>query len=64
MASPTGPSTRPSRQGLTELVLLVLFLAVAAAGAVAVFGPELRAAFGVRPLPGARAPAPASAQPP
>ncbi len=43
-----GSRAEPSRQGLTELVLLVGFLAIAAAGAVAVFGPELRAAFGQR----------------
>ena len=46
-----GSRAQPSRQGLTELVLLVGFLAIAAAGAVAVFGPELRAAFGQRAPP-------------
>lgn len=46
--SPARP-TRPSRQGLVELVLLTGFLALAAAGAVALFGDELRQAFGARP---------------
>ena len=36
----------PSRQGLAELLLLVGFLVLAAGGAVAVFGAELRQAFG------------------
>jgi hypothetical protein len=58
---PPDPTPRrgPSRQGLTEYVLVTLFLAIAAAGTVAIFGDELRAAFGVRPPPAA--PAPASA---
>jgi hypothetical protein len=41
--------TRPSRQGLVELLLVTGFLALAAAGAVALFGDELRQAFGVGP---------------
>jgi hypothetical protein len=50
MASPTLPRTgRPSRQGLIELLLVVGFLSVAAAGAVALFGDELRHALGARP---------------
>jgi hypothetical protein len=50
------PSDRPappSRQGLAELLLLVGFLVLAAAGAVAVFGAELRQAFGAPPPPAA-----------
>jgi hypothetical protein len=50
MAAPPSPGTgRPSRQGLLELALLVGFLTLAAAGAVALFGDELRQAFGARP---------------
>jgi hypothetical protein len=49
----------PSRQGLGELLLLVGFLALAAVGAVAVFGGELRQAFGAGAPPGATAAAPA-----
>jgi hypothetical protein len=45
------PRARPSRRGLTEYLLLVGFLIVAAAGVATLFGDELRAAFGVRPLP-------------
>ncbi|WP_242394660.1 hypothetical protein [Anaeromyxobacter oryzisoli] len=56
MTTPDRP--RPSRRGLTEYLFLIGFLVLAAAGAVAVFGDELRAAFGVRPLPGAAARAP------
>jgi hypothetical protein len=48
----------PSRQGLTELLLLVGFLALAAGGAVAVFGAELRQAFGAPAGPAAPAAAP------
>jgi hypothetical protein len=43
----------PSRQGLAELALLVGFLALAAGGAVAVFGAEIRQAFGAPPPPAA-----------
>jgi hypothetical protein len=46
---------RPSRQGLVELLLVTGFLALAAAGAGALFGDELRQAFG--------APAPAGGTP-
>jgi hypothetical protein len=52
----------PSRQGLTELLLLVGFLALAAGGAVAVFGSELRQAFGATPGPASPA-APAGSPP-
>ena len=54
------------KQGVTEWALVTAFLAVAAAGAIAIFGDEIRAALGVRPathapaaLPAPRAPAPA-----
>ncbi len=53
---PTEHPAPPSRQGLAELLLLVGFLALAAGGAVAVFGAELRQAFGARP-PAAATPA-------
>jgi hypothetical protein len=50
MPQPHSPRTgRPSRQGLMELLLLVGFLAVAAAGAVALFGEEIRQAFAAQP---------------
>ncbi len=52
----SGPS-RPSRRGLGEYVVLVALLALAAASAVAFFGEELRALFG---LPG---PAPTAERP-
>jgi hypothetical protein len=51
------------RQGLVELALVTAFLALAAAGAVAIFGDELRAALGVDP-PAVRAPAAAPARGP
>ncbi len=59
----------PSRQGLVELALVAAFLAVAAVGAVAVFGDEIRAACGVRPAheqahPLPQPPAPETAPPP
>ena len=54
--APPDEPTPPSRQGLAELLLLVGFLALAAGGAVAVFGPELRQAFGAPPA-AARGPA-------
>ncbi len=43
------------KQGVTEWALVTAFLALAAAGAVAIFGDEIRAALGVHPAP--RAPA-------
>lgn len=46
---PPARPARPSRQGLLELLLVTGFLALAAAGAVALFGDELRQAFGARP---------------
>ncbi len=51
----------PSRQGLAELLLLVAFLALATGGALAVFGPELRQAFGGQPPPAATPAGPARA---
>lgn len=53
--APSRPA-RPSRQGLVELLLVTGFLALAAAGAVAIFGDELRQAFGA-PAPADRSPA-------
>jgi hypothetical protein len=41
----------PSRQGLVEYLLVTGFLLVAAAGAVTIFGEELRGVFGVRTAP-------------
>jgi Flp pilus assembly pilin Flp len=49
------PGHRPSRRGLAEYLLLVGFLVVAAAGAIALFGDEIRGAFGVPPAAPARA---------
>ncbi len=37
------------KQGVTEWALVTAFLALAAAGAVAIFGDEIRDALGVRP---------------
>jgi hypothetical protein len=51
------------RQGLTEWALVTGFLALAAAGAIAVFGDEIRAALGVAPAPRAPAARPAPAAP-
>jgi hypothetical protein len=50
----------PSRQGLVEYLLVTGFLLVAAAGAVAIFGGELRDVFGVGSPP---ATSPAGAPP-
>jgi hypothetical protein len=43
------PPRTPSKEGLTEYALLVGFLALAAAGAVALFGDEIRGALGLPP---------------
>jgi len=59
-ASPDVPPP-PSRQGLAELLLLVAFLALATGGAVAIFGPELRQAFGAQPPTGSGSAGPARA---
>lgn len=68
IAPMTDPTTRParprgpSRQGLAEYAILTAFLALAAVGAVAIFGDEIRAAFGVaRPAPASATSAPAGA---
>jgi hypothetical protein len=59
MAPPTTDHPeRPSRRGLLEVLLVTGFLALAATGAVALFGDELRQAFG------AGATGPAAAAPP
>jgi Flp pilus assembly pilin Flp len=59
--SPSEDPPPPSRRGLAELVLLVGFLALAAAGVVAVFGDELRQAFGAPPAAATSARGPARA---
>jgi hypothetical protein len=38
----------PSREGLREYALVTAFLALAAAGAILLFGDQLRAALGLR----------------
>ena len=48
------------RQGLVEWVLVTAFLALAAAGAVAIFGDELRATLGLSSPGGSAPPAPPS----
>ncbi|WP_041453298.1 hypothetical protein [Anaeromyxobacter dehalogenans] len=63
MAEPAHRS-RPSRQGLTEYLLLVGALAILAAGAVALFAPQIRAALGGPPAAGPTTPAPAPRSPP
>jgi hypothetical protein len=45
------------KRGIGEWAMVTAVLALAAAGAIAIFGDEIRAALGVRPA--ARAPAPA-----
>ncbi len=49
--------SRAARQGLVELLLVSAVLALGAAGAAALFGDEIRAAFGAPP------PRPATAGP-
>ncbi len=54
------------KQGLWEYALVTGFLALAAAGAIAIFGDEIRAALGLRappPPPAAASPAPRSGPP-
>ena len=41
------------KQGLVEWALVTAFLVLAAAGATALFGDEIRGAFGVGPAPAA-----------
>jgi hypothetical protein len=55
-------SGRPSRQGLLELLLVTGFLALLAAGVVAIFGAELREAFGSPATPSPAPPAAAVAR--
>jgi hypothetical protein len=52
------------KRGVTEWALVTAFLALAAAGAVAIFGDEIRAALGVRSPARAAATRPAPAAPP
>jgi hypothetical protein len=42
------PRRGPSREGLREYALVTAFLALAAAGAVILFGDQIRAALGLR----------------
>ncbi len=52
------------KQGLVEYALVTAFLALAAAGAIALFGDEIRGALGIRSSTApAAAPAPRSATP-
>ncbi len=46
------------RQGLVEYAFVSAFLALAVAGALAIFGDEIRGALGLRPPPAAASPAP------
>jgi len=52
---PAEPASRPpSRKGMVEYLLVVAFVALAVAGAIALFGDEIRAALGpppARPAP-------------
>lgn len=50
MNPPAEPARRPaSRQGMVEYLIVVAFVALAIAGAVALFGDEIRAALGTSP---------------
>lgn len=50
---------RGMKQGLVEYALVTAFLALAAAGAIAIFGDEIRGALGLRqPARGTPAPVP------
>ncbi|WP_234945236.1 hypothetical protein [Anaeromyxobacter sp. Fw109-5] len=60
-APPAGLQLAAVRQGLTELAVLTAALVALAAGAVVLYGDELRSALGVRPPPAARAAAPGAA---
>ncbi len=42
------PRRGPSREGLREYALVTAFLALAAAGAVILFGDQIRGALGLR----------------
>jgi hypothetical protein len=50
------------KQGLVEYALVTAFLALAAAGAIALFGDEIRGALGMRP-PSPPPAAPSSTRP-
>jgi Flp pilus assembly pilin Flp len=58
------PRSSPSRQGLVEYVLLVAFLALAATGAIVLFGDDVRAVFGLPAAASAPAPARLAGPPP
>ncbi len=45
---PKRPRRGPSREGLREYALVTAFLALAAAGAVILFGDQIRSALGLR----------------
>jgi hypothetical protein len=57
-APPEGLQVAVMRQGLRELAVLTAALVALAAGAVVLYGDDLRAALGVRPPPAARTAAP------
>jgi hypothetical protein len=45
---PRQPRRGPSRESLREYALVTAFLVLAAAGAIVLFGDEIRAALGLR----------------
>ncbi len=51
------PRRGPSSEGLREYVLVTLFLALAVAGALILFGDEIRGALGLAPAAPVRPPA-------
>lgn len=53
----TGRGRKPMKQGLTEYAIVTAFLALAVAGAIALFGDELRTALGIAPPAASGAPA-------
>jgi pilus assembly protein Flp/PilA len=55
--TPRRVRARASREGLLEYLVVVALLALAAAGAAAVFGDRIRELFGARPPSRAAAPA-------
>ena len=55
--TPQRSRARASREGLLEYLVVVALLALAAAGACAVFGDRIRELFGARPPARAAAPA-------
>jgi hypothetical protein len=60
--TPQRSRDRASREGLLEYLVVLALLALAAAGATAVFGDRIRELFGARP-PAARSAAPPTAAP-